>query len=288
MCDASARQSPAPGAAESTQAATSAADSLASAQTDAPLFSSRGSRWQITLAGVALPALCCLLSFPSNWFDKPVVTRVTWENHADLAVALMSHVGMAPLYPFLIYSMIGLEYVAVSGRRELRRSGMRFGVYSGVILSAEYWGLFIAALVRAASLAEIVLWGIVVLLTVTTITLVLTGVIKALCAAWRGFRGIALVTISVGSALCFAGALAATESFALAVLLLAAIPLFCATTWCLIAYTIVAVRLWRWRRQEADGGHFSLAQLLAVVGWFAAHCAAWRLAVQMVLSGNAP
>ncbi len=53
------------------------------------------------------------------------------------------------------------------------------------------------------------------------------------------------------------------------------------TAWALAAYAFVSIRLIR--AAPPPRFRFSLAQLLAVTTWFAAHCAAWRCAMLLSL-----
>jgi len=238
-----------------------------------PTFADEWTRVAFVSAGVVLPAFCCLVTYPDNWYGIRAVPALTsWQAMPVLASALLSHKGMLPLYPFLACSMIALWATVLGAERHGHRWYLRAGVYCGVVVAAEYWLLFITALAAEPGPLNSFLVKVLIVCCGTSITTVLVAGVGVL--------------IRIGSKrLPFLTAIVTFLLIPLLPPLVMFVLPFCATTLCLAAYSIVAVRLWRWRRECADGGHFSLAQLLAVVGWFAAHCAAWRLAVQIVLGG---
>jgi len=244
-------------------------------------------------AGVFLPVICCLLSFP-NIFARatPNLLSPGWQSLPELASRLMSHAGMAPLYPFLLHSMVAFWLVTLRAKAHRGRVVVRTGIYAGVILAFEYWVLFVAAVSECRSPAVLVKNAFLFAAGIGVVTSILAGLRWGVSRLGENFLPWIIFIIGAGCMVAtVAGAIWPQQTLALVALLIVGPfigALFCATTWCLMAYSVAAVRLWRWRRESTDGKHFSLAQLLVVVGWFAAHCAAWRLAVQLVLSGSTP
>jgi hypothetical protein len=59
------------------------------------------------------------------------------------------------------------------------------------------------------------------------------------------------------------------------------LALLCSTPWAVASYAAMSYLVIRHRREK--GFQFTLAQLLGVVTWFAAYCAAWRVAYLAVL-----
>jgi len=230
----------------------------------------------LAFTGIVFPLLACLISYPDNWHLRQRPAEISWATLPDLAVGLLSHLGMAPLYPFLACSMTAAWWILQHGARGPRRGLVRAGAYSGVLLAAEYSCLFAIAVTHPRTLGESLSRILMFHGSVVAFTVALVGICYAIKL---GFRYVP-----------FLAAIVAILLIPLLPLLLVFITPVCATTWCLIAYVVLSVEVWRWSRPRAGGARnrLSLAQLLGIVGWFAAHCAAWRLAVQLVLSENGP
>jgi hypothetical protein len=137
---------------------------------------------------------------------------------------------------------------------------VRFGIFSGVLLAAEFWLVFQAAMgvpillqVVLSSLAALLPWGL-----------------WRFLGLFRKYRE----GIVVGIIILLGIALAANPVIAL--LFFA----WCSTPWALASYLCVSFRLIRGSDARL---RFSLAQLLGSVSWFAAHCGAWRLSFILML-----
>jgi hypothetical protein len=211
------------------------------------------------LAGVILPIICLAISYPS----RPPWQSGTVDAYAKL---LLAHRASSPLYPFLGYSMISMVLLFADPARFRRNVLVRFGIFSGVLLAAEYWLIFQAAMGG---------WGLILPAIVSLLGACILGGLL-----WGIARFLGLMLKEHPE--CSAGGL-------VALLLVAAIAigmivngsmifvfafLWCSTPWALAAYVVASFRLIR-------GGEarfrFSLAQLLGFVSWFAAYCGAWRL-----------
>ncbi len=202
------------------------------------------------LAGVVLPLICFAMSFPE---------RPDWQSGAPSAYAqlLLSHKESMPLYPFLLYNMTSMVLLFASPARFRENVLVRFGIFSGVLLAAEYWLIFQAAFdpsivwqVLLSALAAILPWGI-----------------------WQ-FLGLfgkyRLWIVGGASVILLVSAAASRVVFPVGVF----VCLWCSTPWALASYVATSFHLIRGSNARL---RFSLAQLLAAVSWFAAHCSAWRI-----------
>jgi hypothetical protein len=115
--------------------------------------------WQF-LAGVVLPFICLVLGFPllPDWQSG------TPDAYAQL---LLSHLASMPLYPFLLYSMVSMVLLLANPARFCENVWVRFGIFNGVFVAAEYWLIFQVAFhtsriweVTLSALAAFVPWVI--------------------------------------------------------------------------------------------------------------------------------
>ena len=204
-------------------------------------------------AGVVLPLICFAISYP----DRP-----DWQSGQPTAYAqlLLAHKESAPLYPFLLYCMTSMVLLFANPARFRENAWVRFGIFSGVLVAAEYWVLFQVAFgismiwqVLGSALAAFLPWG----------TWQFSGLLFRERRVWI-----------LGGASVFLLAFAAV--FPPVII----IPLWCSTPWALAAYVATSFRLIRGSETRF---RFSLAQLLGFVSWFAAHCSAWRLSYVLML-----
>ena len=110
-------------------------------------------------AGVVLPLICFAISYP----DRP-----DWQSGQPTAYAqlLLAHKESAPLYPFLLYCMTSMVLLFANPARFRENAWVRFGIFSGVLLAAEYWVLFQVAFgismiwqVLGSALVAFLPWG---------------------------------------------------------------------------------------------------------------------------------
>ena len=209
------------------------------------------------LVGVVLPLICFAISFPE---------RPDWQSGSSSAYAqlLLARSESLPLYPFLLYSMTSMVLLFANPARFRENGWVRFGIFSGVLVAAEYWLIFQVAF-NASIVWQVVLSALAVVLP---------------WGLWRivGWLGRKYPQGIVGAVLVLLGLLT------LPLLLVPGIPIFvclwCSTPWALAAYAAASCHLLRGSKTPL---RVSLAQRLGAVSWFAAHCGAWRLAFLWML-----
>ena len=167
--------------------------------------------------------------------------------------------------------MISLGLLTAVPDRFAENRWVRLGIYFGVVLSIEYWLLFLAADPypgTARSFPWMYLQGVF-----------LSGI--AVAAPW-------LVCLLI---ICSKRLSTHVQVFAVAVLIIVAVLgfpfaavlcLLCSTPWAVACYGSAAIWLVRRRRDL----HFrcTLAQLLSAITWLAVNFAAWRTAYQLMLA----
>ncbi len=208
-------------------------------------------------AGVVLPLICFAISYP---------IRPEWQSGQPTAYAqlLLAHKESAPLYPFLLYCMTSMVLLFAAPARFRENAWVRFGIFSGVLVAAEYWLLFqvslgtpnIPVVAFVSAIAAILPWG----------TWQFSGLLFGEHRPWILGGAIVLLLFLAGVTEAFPGVIV---SF-----------LCCSTPWALAAYVATSFRLIRGSETRF---RFSLAQLLGFVSWFAAHCSAWRLSYVLML-----
>jgi hypothetical protein len=227
--------------------------------------------WALT--GVVLPFICFVIGFPG---------RPSWQsgNLRDYAALLMSHTASLPMYPLLLFSMVCLLLLTVRSERFARNGWIWLGIFSGVVLSIEYWIVFVAAINDMADG-----WGhsehyvVAFCLSAIAVAVPWFGCLLFMIAFRRLARGennaLPVILILVGC-------------LVLAIVLLYSIPyvimlcLFCSTPWAVAAYASAAV--WLIRQRGKPYFRYTLAQLLTAMTALAANFAAWRTAYQIMLT----
>jgi|GEM_PF-693439 len=88
----------------------------------------------LVYAGLVLPAICFLMTVRQSP-DPP-----RWQSHQlrDYAWLLLSGPVHFVFYPFLLYAMVSLALILVRPARFSRWAVWRFGVYSGVLVAAQF------------------------------------------------------------------------------------------------------------------------------------------------------
>lgn len=212
-------------------------------------------------AGVAVPAICFLISYPE---------RPEWQSGATGAYAklYLSHEGSLPFYPLLLYNMVSMSLLVGNPRRFVEKAWVRFGAYSGVIVALGFWGLFVLGINENSSTPYFALFMMAGILSFFGTAIPWAILFGLYAAATKDKRAIWFsVTLGVILVLC--------------IQYLIFIPLLCSTPWAVASYATMSYLIIRHRREK--GFQFSLAQLLGVVTWFAGYCAAWRVAYLAVL-----
>ncbi|HYW80902.1 MAG TPA: DUF6688 family protein [Thermoguttaceae bacterium] len=237
------------------------------------LLWSRPVRTLLIMAGVVLPVICFVIGFP----EAP-----DWQSGSlsDYAKLLLRRPSYAPLYPFLLYSMVCLTLVVRNPAKWSKAFFVRLGIYGGVLIALEYWVLF-GLTFDGKPLLGLFATGV----TASIFGVILALLLLAAFAIARNFRRclpflvvVAIVAIGIELLVVFNH----REPLSLVVLAAGFFGcLYCSTPWATAAYSIVAIDLLRQQRTERF--RFSLAQLFVVITWLAAHFGAWRGAVNWML-----
>ncbi len=185
----------------------------------------------------------------------------------------MMYPASLALSPFLLYSMISMGLVVFRPGEFDRNNFLRFGIFSGVLTAAEYCAIFHSVLWYDS---EALAFAAAICMVSALAVLVPMGIL------WLDIRiarkyGLAYISLTLAA---IVGVLAVLTG---ETVLLAVLGLCCAfaTAWALAAYAFVSIRLIA--AAPPPRFRFTLAQLLAVTTWFAAHCAAWRCAFLWML-----
>jgi hypothetical protein len=226
-------------------------------------------------AGIFLPFVCFAIGFP----DRP-----RWQsgNARDYAALIMSHWPSLPMYPFLLFSMSSLAPLIARPVHFAKSRWIWLGIFSGVILSIEYWIVFVLAVNDTASG-----WGrsehYVVALGLSAVAVAVPWVACLLVVL--AFRWLGRATEKSQSLLTVVLVIALGLAFIVLIIslpYLAVLSLLCSTPWAVAAYASAAI--WLVRHRGAPYFRYTLAQLLVAVTALAANFAAWRTAYQIMLA----
>jgi hypothetical protein len=194
---------------------------------------------------------------------------------------LLSLAGSWPLFPLLLVCAGSISILA-AWPGKATNGWIRLGVFSGVVLSVEYWIVFVVAAVGADS------WPSVLVALPTS--LIVSGSMSGIIVVGGWFVGISvmmaarLLRVSIGCAASAAILLAMLTVLANPYLIwfFAVVCLLCSTPWAAAAY--VSAAFWLVRGRKGRPLQYTLWQLLAAMTWLAVHFAAWRTAIVMVLA----
>ena len=202
-------------------------------------------------AGVILPLICLVMSFP----DRP-----DWQSGSPAyAQLLLSYKPSMPLYPFLLYSMTSMVLLFARPARFRENALVRLGIFSGVLLAGEYWLIFQVATPEPCMIPS----GQVLLVFVAFLP---WGIWQFLSLLGKHRKWI------VGGAIFILLVSAAWSPTVIPAVIIAC--LLCSTPWALASYLVASFRLIRGSEARRQ---FNSAELLGPVSWFAAHCCAWRV-----------
>jgi len=222
-------------------------------------------RTALALLGVVLPIICFWFAYASG---TPLDAE--WQDGSLKTYAALMLTGSAigPFMPLLACSMVGLSLLIWRPTHFAKNVWVRFSIYSGVLLAAQYCAIIGAAFGESGEGAAAFFGFSLVAITI----LWAFGAITIWC--FRAYRPKMQVTYWLVVALLFFG-----STFAFPVYFI--LPLIFSTPWALATYTHMSVRLIyhgpgpRWR--------FSLARCLGVMTWLGVWFAAWRLSVMVML-----
>jgi len=239
--------------------------------------------WPARLAflftGVLLPVVCLVLIRSSG---------PRWQSGqlADYVELLVSWKPSIAFYPFVLYNMTCMTLLVVAPARFLKRYVVRFGVYSGVLLSLQYWILACVTVAReefvSVTVAWIVLYSLAVVFVPWGIGCFVHFLARRLNPAlvWS-IAVLTLCGIYVLFAMIMGGGEPLHRILGFAVVIGWFFCLASAAPWAVAAYAIMTFYVVRNR-----GGQrlqFSLRQLFGVTSWSAAYLAAWRTSIAIML-----
>jgi hypothetical protein len=224
-------------------------------------------------AGVLVPAVCLLWSI-AGYPGGP-----DWQSGrlGDYAKLFLSARSGWPFFPLLVYSMYGMLLVCGSPRPAwyARRFAVRFAVYTGVVLAAQFTVImFLSVALDGPKVAVQALIGGLAGTAVPAAGLMLFDFLARRYGADTVFLvcvmiacGVALVALGFGG-----GTLGAVVGFPVFG------SLFLATPWALAVYTTVAVRVYRLARDEPTG-----PGAIAAPVWGVTYAGAWAVAVEQAI-----
>lgn len=232
-----------------------------------PVPASLLSRWAYAFAATVIP----VISFALSDALKP-----EWQSgKTSDYVALMLGPAVTPyFYPFLLYSVVCLLLLLWQPAAYARKFAVRFGIYTGFVLSLQYAVLLALSVENSVSL---ILIGIFVVGVVRFIPLIY----KVAAVRFGAGRVLLVVILLVGVILLSAFVFFPAADFLVALPLVGLLiggPFFCLAISGTISYRLL---------KDYEGAGMSLAQGLSGVGWLAAYLMAWRLAIQATLTAYA-
>lgn len=216
----------------------------------------------LALAGPAVLALFAVLSDEPQWQSGELSAYVT----------LVLRNSIYAFAPLLLYSTVCLALAAYRREAALAYFVIRFGVYSGILLSVQPVALYIILAVGAAS------GGIeAVLIFAGLMALGSAEILLPLSTAWviedstnrraRWTLGISAATL-----------IAVTLLIGPALFVVA--PVVAAPLWTVVAYVAASRAVYR---RHGGRGQFRLVDLLGLLTWSSVYLASWRLSVTLAL-----
>lgn len=256
--------------------------------------------WPVRMAvfytGVVLPVICHLLTV-----SDPLPSQPTWQSGLlrDQLAYLLSFRGGWPVLPFLAFSIVCMTLVIFSEQRFGRRRLVRFGIFTGVPVTAWYavvFGLTVGEMDNGVGLLVYGFGSVFAMVLGWAILRVLLWVRHRLSISWRGVARVGLPLL-IGLWLTSAVVVSVNanpagnfvEEFALALVTNVTVPIFVlflmsivfSTYWCLATYVGMSCRL-AWLYPASL--QFRLADLMGAFTWFAGFLAACRWAVILSLA----
>ena len=229
-------------------------------------------RTLLALFGIVLP----FVSFATSYNEGTPSLGTPWQDGqlSTYAYLMTSFPPAGPFYPFLIYSATCLGLLVFNKEKFENYLIVRFGVYSGVVLSIQYHGILYPAqtVLTTVLFAFAAFLGIVL---ITTCGLLIIFGLQSLVSRFIGLPGhvsFAMLLI-IGIAIGFG---TSGFQFFAGVLL---VGLMLSTTLCIATYSVVAYYLFR-RPKEV---RFKLIQAFGLFSWLAVYMAAWRQSIQLAI-----
>lgn len=216
----------------------------------------------LTLALVG-PAALALFAMGPN---EPIWQSGEWSDYLTLFVRNASYV----FAPLVFYSTICLGLAAFDRRKVLAYFAIRFGVYSGVLLSVQPVVLWTAFMLASPGGAEalLIFLAFIIFAGVFLPLAVARAIRDAARRHARWSPSLSAITLVVSGLLVLLGPL-------LAIALLFAAPL-----WTVAVYAIFGRSVYR---RYGGHGQLRLIDLLGVLTWSSVYLASWRISVTLAL-----
>ena len=222
-------------------------------------------RTGLAFTGIILPLICFWMAAAgANPFD------IDWQDGRAKTFAglLVSGPAMGPFIPMLLCSMTGMGLLLWRPTHYAKFVWVRFAIYSGVLLAAQYCGIL--SLTAGIAPGEFIV--VLVICLIATGMFWGFGALSGWCIRSPNFTIRRTYWILLG--VLFPLSLLAYPVYIIA-------PLVFATSWALAAYLHMSVRILR--HGTGPRWRFSLARCLGVMTWLGAWFAAWRLSVTLML-----
>ena len=230
---------------------------------------SHAARARLIAAATIAPALSCLIAYS--------VAAPEWQSRqlSDYVALVLANTAVV-FAPFLMYSSASLVLTLYCPERWVPYFGVRFGVYSGIVLSVHLIVVWFGALGGRHEPDMPILWAVLILGLFAPYLFL--GVLRLLRRRSRPFsrtfvKASMAVAVPLLLILCV---VAPALLFGLPV----AVALLSLPTWSLLAYTRVARIVYR-----NYGGHaqFRLVEAFWLMTWSGIYMGAWRISVSRAL-----
>jgi hypothetical protein len=239
-------------------------------------MASSSSEWPSGAARIGLIASGTAAPVLSGW-TACSIAMPKWQSGRITAYAALVLSNTALVFlPFLLYASVCLVLALCYPQKSLRHFGVRFGVYSGVLLSAHLNALLLAVF------PALTFWAVI------TFGVLLPFMLRAgstfLWRRSRRFRQTLLIVLaSVAFLLFVVATFVSSEPLAPSYFVLFGVIVVAWLTlpgWCLMAYLRVARLVYR-----DYGGHaqFRLSEAMWLITWSGIYMGTWRISVTRAL-----
>jgi hypothetical protein len=222
-------------------------------------------------AGVLVPAVCLTWSLAGYPFGPE------WQSGrvGDYAKLFLSARSGWPFFPLLLYSMAAMARVCGNPAHAARRFGVRFGIYTGVVLAAQFTLIMFlgAASEDARSAAQVFVGGLAGTAVPAAVLLLFDYLARRFGAdtVWAVGIAIALGAVTIGMVIGKGAAWGVVGAPLIGSLLLA-------TPWALATYAAIAVWVYRRARDEPTG-----PVATAAPAWTVTYAGTWAVAVEQAI-----
>jgi hypothetical protein len=220
---------------------------------------------------IALPITSFFLAFDGLGPD--------WQSgrFSDYTLIMLGGTVSRIFYPFLAYSMVSILLLLISPLHYSKYFIVRFGIYTGIILSLQY------AILLSISSPSLVYEVVYFYYVPIAIGIVLPLGINWLYSKAKERFGIRKTWfVIIGLILCFGLMLfIVRESLSVITLFSMVVILGTGPFWCLIIAILVSIRLLR--DYELPQHHHIIGRSLGVLAWLFSFIIAWRIAISKTI-----